>query len=60
MKPQKCDDCGRFGATKLIWDRGPNGRGGRDIETRYLCWPCQAKSPWLVRIEGRRKDEGVQ
>lgn len=38
---EKCDGCGRFGARKIVKDRGPNGLGGRQTETSYLCPSCE-------------------
>jgi hypothetical protein len=40
MPSEKCEDCGRFGAYPVVRDRGPNGLGGRQTETRYLCRRC--------------------
>jgi ribosomal protein L37AE/L43A len=46
---ERCDNCGRFGARKNVQDKGPNGLGGRQTETHYLCRACEAKYlAWLV------------
>lgn len=34
---EKCDVCGRFGAKKYVEDLGPNGLGGRQTQTRWMC-----------------------
>lgn len=38
---ENCESSGRFGATKIVLDRGPNSRGGRQTQTWWLCRKCE-------------------
>jgi hypothetical protein len=44
MAAEKCEACGRFGARKYVEDRGPNGLGGRQTSTRWLCDSCEDRA----------------
>lgn len=37
----QCDRCGRFVAKKRVDDLGPNGLGGRQTFTEYVCVRCE-------------------
>jgi hypothetical protein len=38
---EKCDVCSKFGAKKYVDDKGPDGRGGRRTQTRWMCDKCE-------------------
>lgn len=44
MPSEHCDRCGRFGARKIVEDRGPDGLGGRRTQTTYLCPRCEGET----------------
>ena len=49
---ERCDQCGRLGAAKIVADRGEDGLGGRRTQTIYLCRPCENAAERM-----RRRDE---
>ena len=38
---ERCVQCGRLGAAKIVVDRGADGFDGRLTQTIYLCRPCE-------------------
>lgn len=49
MSAERCEFCGRFGARRTRYDRGPDGHGGRQALTFYECPRCEGRNQRDVR-----------